>query len=622
MDIFLLQAIAKELEPLLVGHRLGKIVQLNTTDVALDFRLRDGRWLAITTDPARLALYLTARQPKQLSDEPRTDTSFVALLKKYLGNARLIGLETLGYDRVISFNLEADDDEGQTRLRKLIVSLTGRTANLLLVENGRVLARLRESDEKKSPTKSHEEDTKERVRESGKAGTNSSSLLPSVPPLNLREPSRDFVGEAAGYSEPPPPTDKLDPSQCSAAQLYNLIAAADGDIARAAQKNFIGFTPIYARELAYRAKLSDAESALRNLLVDLFESNPVPAIYASPELEKLKQEIGLNEFSLTLSPIELKHLFALDQTLFVTVNETADAYFALLNDRRRFQAGKQKLVSQLSAKLKKQRTLVANLERELAGFASGEKHQRWGELLLANLHQAEKTENGFAVMDFYDEAQATIIIPTADKATAQDAAEHYFKLARKAKNGQAAISARLPEVKKEVVALETKLARVSEVTRAEDLKPLLETFSPPSPKPTKPKTQPGRKPKEEKISGVRRYRSTDGYEILVGRTDRDNDNLTLRVAKSYDLWFHAADYPGSHVVLRNPQRREVPPRAIIQAAELAAKFSSARNNAKVAVNYCEKKFVTKPKGFAPGQVRLASFKTVMVEPKETAERLP
>ena len=121
---------------------------------------------------------------------------------------------------------------------------------------------------------------------------------------------------------------------------------------------------------------------------------------------------------------------------------------------------------------------------------------------------------------------------------------------------------------------------------------------------------------------MRRYRSTDGYEILVGRTDRDNDNLTLRVAKSADLWFHAADYPGSHVVLRNPQRREVPMRAIIEAAELAGKFSSARNNAKVAVNYCEKKFVTKPKGFAAGQVRLASFKTVLVEPKESAERLP
>jgi predicted ribosome quality control (RQC) complex YloA/Tae2 family protein len=176
-------------------------------------------------------------------------------------------------------------------------------------------------------------------------------------------------------------------------------------------------------------------------------------------------------------------------------------------------------------------------------------------------------------------------------------------------------------VQKEIADLETELARLAEVTRADELKPLVEKVGSAVPAKQPPQTQPGKKPKEEKISGVRRYRSSDGYEILVGRTDRDNDHLTMRVAKSYDLWFHAADYPGSHVVLRNPQRREVPQRAILEAAQLAAKFSSARANAKVAVNFCEKKFVTKPKGFNVGQVRLASFKTIMVEPSEAGERV-
>lgn len=95
----------------------------------------------------------------------------------------------------------------------------------------------------------------------------------------------------------------------------------------------------------------------------------------------------------------------------------------------------------------------------------------------------------------------------------------------------------------------------------------------------------------------------------------------MRIAKSYDIWFHAADYPGSHVVLRNPQRKEVPARAIAEAAQLAAKFSQAKGGPKVAVNYCEKKFVSKPKGFAPGQVRLSSFKTILVEPAEAGERI-
>lgn len=574
MDNFLLQAIVNELEPLLANHRLGKTVQLNTTDVALDFRLRDGRWLVASTDPSRLALYLTTRQPKQLSDEPRTDTAFVALLKKYLSGARLTGMEKLGYDRVVAFHFEAENEDGTLSTRKLVVSLTGRGANLLLVESNRVLARLRES------------------------------------------------GEAeANYSEPPPPADKLDPFQCSAAQLYSLMAESDGNLATAAHKHFIGFTETYARELAFRASQTDAEQALRQLLVDLFEANPVPTLYSSPSLEELKREIGRDEFHLTLSPIELRHLSTLPQTSFSTVNEAAEICFSLLDARRRFLAQKQKLTSQLAAKLKKQRTLAANLERERAGFAKGEQHQRWGELLLANLHQVEKTDAGFAVTDFYDEAQTTITIPAADKSNAQEAAEHYFRLARKSKTGLATINARLPEVQKEIAESETQLAHLAEITHADELNSLVENAGSAAPAKQTPKTQPGKKPKEEKISGVRRYRSSDGYEILVGRTDRDNDHLTMRVAKSYDLWFHAADYPGSHVVLRNPQRRDVPQRAILEAAQLAAKFSSARTNAKVAVNFCEKKFVTKPKGFNVGQVRLASFKTVMVEPMEAGERV-
>jgi predicted ribosome quality control (RQC) complex YloA/Tae2 family protein len=130
-----------------------------------------------------------------------------------------------------------------------------------------------------------------------------------------------------------------------------------------------------------------------------------------------------------------------------------------------------------------------------------------------------------------------------------------------------------------------------------------------------------KKDRQEKISGARSYRTGEGYELLVGRTDRDNDHITLRVAKSFDLWFHVADYPGSHVILRNPKRQPVPQGSIIEAAQLAAKFSQAREDTRVAVNYCERKFVTKPKGFAPGQVRLSSFKTVIVAPREPAERI-
>src|SRR5262249_43607594 len=112
MDNFLLQTVVNELEPLLRGHRLGKIYQVGATDLAIDLYLRDRRRLMISTDPQRLALYLTARNPKQLGDDSRSDTAFVALVKKYLGRSRLATVEKLGYDRVIYFEFDVRDEDG------------------------------------------------------------------------------------------------------------------------------------------------------------------------------------------------------------------------------------------------------------------------------------------------------------------------------------------------------------------------------------------------------------------------------------------------------------------------------------------------------------------------------
>ncbi|HYE75083.1 MAG TPA: NFACT RNA binding domain-containing protein, partial [Blastocatellia bacterium] len=194
----------------------------------------------------------------------------------------------------------------------------------------------------------------------------------------------------------------------------------------------------------------------------------------------------------------------------------------------------------------------------------------------------------------------------------------------KARRGLASLNQRIPEIETELAQIESNLARLQSVTTHAELASLSESLglnaTPKTPPPAQ-KSAKYKKAVPEKISGVRRYRSSDGYEILVGRTSRDNDYLTMRVAKSFDLWFHTADYPGSHVILRNPQRREVPMRAITEAAQLAAKFSHARADSRVAVNYCERKFVTKPKGFAVGQVRLSSFKTILVEPNEAGERI-
>jgi len=131
--------------------------------------------------------------------------------------------------------------------------------------------------------------------------------------------------------------------------------------------------------------------------------------------------------------------------------------------------------------------------------------------------------------------------------------------------------------------------------------------------------------KQEKRKDVRAdgkgkaFRSVmvEGFEVLIGKGDADNDQLTFKVAAPLDLWLHVANSPGSHVVVRNPERIADLPRALIErAAELAAFFSKARDGGKVEVHYCRAADVSKPRGFPPGKVMLKQWKSLRVYPKE------
>src|SRR5262249_2814514 len=192
----------------------------------------------------------------------------------------------------LEFNVK--DKDGKAARRKLVVALTGRSANVLLTEDSRIIASLREHDETISQ-----------------------------------------------YVPPAPPADKLDPFHCSAEKLDDLTAQAAGGLAEAARR-LIGFSPVSAREWAARAGGEAPDEALRRLLSDLCESPPKPTISSPPappagpvtSMEELKREIGRDDFDLVLSPIELESLSDRSALRFADVVEAADAYFPLIAHRR------------------------------------------------------------------------------------------------------------------------------------------------------------------------------------------------------------------------------------------------------------------------------------------------
>jgi predicted ribosome quality control (RQC) complex YloA/Tae2 family protein len=476
-----ISAIVEELVPELTGRTMGKVFQLSRVALAIDFRRHDSAYLFISAETARPRLYMIRRRVSELEQQSLQPSSFAMSLRKQLGGAMLLALEKDEGERIVRFSFAARDEMGNRRQRSLIAQLTGRTANLFLLdEDSRIVDALRAS---------HGE------------------------------------GQEIGDTYSPPP-------------------AQSGRTASQAP-----FT----------------------------------------------------------------------RGSFASLSEAADDYYRRLEAAQAFEsrsaAARQRLNKEIAQRAKLKRRLLG----DLAAHGEAEEHKRIGELLLANIGTAERHGPVVTLTDYYAENTPRIELEIDEHKTLQEEAAGRFARYAKAKRASLEIARRLAEIETEMETLRARQDELEGVIAERD-QSALEAFL------GEAQGDAGRrfakrKASADTIPGARRYRSSDGYEILVGRAARDNDHLTFRVARPQDLWLHAADYPGSHVVIRNPTRAEIPHRTIIEAAQLAANFSQARRDAKVAVHYTQRKFLSKPKGAAPGLVRMSSFRTIMVEPAEPAERI-
>lgn len=312
-----------------------------------------------------------------------------------------------------------------------------------------------------------------------------------------------------------------------------------------------------------------------------------------------------------------------------SLSEALDRHHLREEAERAFDARAGAAAARLRQQIANLRKLRDNLRRDLAGHGDAEAHKRAGDLLLANIGTAVRAGSKVRVTDYYAEDAPTVELELDENRTLQDEAARRFARYSKAKRAGREIAERLGKIEPELDALEARRAELERVVAARDEEALAafvggkkdERIRDGRPGSVE-RRKDSKKSSAEKGRTLRRYRSSDGYEVIVGRGARENDELTFRVARSYDTWMHAADYPGSHVVIRARGRDDsIPHRTLVEAARLTAHFSQAREDAKVAVNYTQRKFVSKPRGAAPGLVYLSSFRTLLVEPGEEIERI-
>lgn len=471
----ILETVLIELEGALLGRRFGKVYHLAKFQIAVDLRLDESRYLFISVESSEPRVYLIRRKLKELEKRSQNTSPFVSVLRKYLSGATVEKIEKVSGDRILQLDFSNENDLGNIQHFGLAVQLTGRSANLFLLdEAGRIID-------------------------------------------SIRNTSGDGQETADIYAPPKRPAG-------SKPRTETVEPGSSGGASRSAQLD-----EFYLAKEAERNFQSRAEAARK----------------------KVRREI-----------------------------------------------------------LKREK-LVQKLNGDLEHHGDAEKWKRFGDLILANIATARRNGNKITVTDFFDNDVPEIEIEADEDLSLTEAAEGFFKRYTKARNAAVEISKRVKALNSEI----GKLSAESERLEAAIEERNEQYFAPETGENESRQQRKARKNKESGFTGARSFTSSDGFEILVGKKAKDNDHLTFRVARSLDLWLHAADYPGSHVVVRNQNRKEIPQATLLEAAQLAAFYSDAREQSKAAVHYTQKKFVNKPKGAAPGLVSLASFKTILVEPK-------
>jgi len=470
-----LEQIRAELASVLIGQKFGKIFPLSRLTLAIDFRLNESLFLYISAESVEPRIYLIKRRLRDLEKQSGNPNSFVSFVKKRLSNAVLQSIEKTENERILTFFFIAQTEIGETEKYSLVAQLTGRSANLFLLDkNGFILDRLRET-----------------------------------------------FGEG--------------------------------------------------QEIGGR--------------------------YSAPVREGEKRRTGEEE-SFPIGEVQ-------------TLSEALDNFYLEKAAEKLFQNRAKSAESKIKQEITKREKLVKKLNQDLANHGDAEKWKRFGDLILANLADAVRIDDVVLVVDYFDENVPTLEIEIDENDSLTEAAEKFFRRYTKARNAKEEVTKRLTILGTEISNLQAKSEQLSEAIEARDDDYLTEFLGVKLEKlPTKLRDR-----KTDNFTGARRFVSSDDFEIMVGKASKDNDFLTFRVAKSGDLWLHAADYPGSHVIIKNPNRKEIPQNTLLEAAQIAAFYSHARQQPKVAVHYTQKKHVNKPKGAALGLVSLSSFKTILVEPK-------
>lgn len=581
-DSKVMAAVVEELRERLLGGRISKIYQPEPDELALIcYASGEDHRLLLSAHPRHARIHLTQIEKRN----PPTPPLFCMLMRKHVEGGRIVAIEQVGRDRICRIAIRSADELGNPVTYLLVAEVMGKHSNIVLLNpEGRIVDAIR--------------------RVTGEVNRHR-EVLPGLP----------YV--------PPPATGKLDPAAVTGADLGQ--ADPDRPAWQVVLDRVDGLGPLLAREAVHRAG-APADAPLRAVeperlagaVRELAEARDwAPRLLYAPDGR-------LKEFHV----LPLSHWPGRVETGFASVSACLDAYFGQRIEEERFLSLRGSLARKVSDEIARVRRKLKAQEEELAAAESAETYRLQAELLTANLWQVTKGMAEVRVVNYYDPEGREVVIPLDPALSPSENAQAYYRRYQKARAGLSAIQEQLARSRAELAYLEQVEVALEQAESLPDLEEIRRELAAEGylrEEASRRGAEPGRRPaagggKEQALRRPITLRSSDGLEIWIGRNNRQNDYLTLKLANPHDLWFHTKEIPGSHVILRVPPGKEVPERSILEAAVLAAYHSKARQSSNVPVDYTARKYVRKPAGARPGMVIYENHKTLWVTPDP--ERFP
>ena len=578
-DGIFLNAVKTELEKAL-GAKVERIFQPERDEVVLNLHCFGISYkLLLCASSTSPRIHFTNIQ----KENPTTAPMFCMVLRKHLSGAKLIKITQDGLERALRLSFDCYNDLGDLVQKHLIIEIMGRHSNIIFADDN------------------------ERI-------------IDSIKHIDLTVSSQRQVLIGMKY-ENPPAQNKLD-----LLNIENINKLLEEKKAKKLDKFLLeilgGISPLISRELSYLSSgqtdieiESLSEKQRENLKQNIKKlSNLVKTKHYEPVMLIDKAENKPFEFSFMEIAQYSSSILSVKAESF---SELLDKFYEEKVKTERSRQRSRDIVKVINlAKDRIVRKLNAQ-KAELEESKDCERQKLFGDLISANMYRIIKGDKEFETENFYDEKKPIIKIPLDENITPSRNAQRFYKEYRKQKNAVQYLEAQLSQGASELVYLETVLDGAEKAEIEAELNEIREELTENGYLKTRKKTA----AKKREVSQPMEFKTPEGFTILTGKNNLQNDRLTLKTASKSDLWFHIKSYAGSHTVLFL-EGKKATEKAKITAAQIAAYFSRAKGLSKTAVDYTEVKNVKKPSGAKAGYVIYDNYNTLYVTPdKEFIENL-